>query len=80
MARHATITDDQILDAARAVFIEEGFRARTSKVAQLAGVSEGTIFKRFETKERLFLAALQIPYPAPWHALLERLAGTGDVR
>jgi len=80
MARHATITDDQILDAARTVFIEEGFRARTSKVAQLAGVSEGTIFKRFETKERLFLAALQIPYPAPWHRLLERLAGDGDVR
>jgi AcrR family transcriptional regulator len=80
MARHTTITDDQILDAARALFIEEGFRARTSKVAQLAGVSEGTIFKRFETKERLFLAALQIPYPAPWHGLTERLAGTGDVR
>ena len=80
MARRTTITDDRILDAARTVFIEEGFRARTSKVALLAGVSEGTIFKRFETKERLFLAALQIPYPPTWHGQLDRLAGTGDVR
>ena len=80
MARSTTITDSRILDAAKTVFVEEGFRARTSKVAQLAGVSEGTIFKRFETKERLFLAALEIPYPPPWHMQLDRLAGVGDIR
>jgi AcrR family transcriptional regulator len=80
MARHTTITDDQILDAARAVFVEEGFRARTSKVAQLAGVSEGTIFKRFETKERLFMEALRIPHPAPWYRVIDELVGTGDMR
>jgi len=80
MARTATITDDQILNAAREVFIEEGFRAQSSKVAKLAGVSEGTIFKRFATKEHLFLAAMSIPYPPPWHQEVEQLAGTGDVK
>ena len=80
MARTATITDDQILNAAREIFIEEGFRAQSSKVAKLAGVSEGTIFKRFATKEHLFLAAMSIPYPPPWHQEVEQLAGTGDVK
>lgn len=80
MARHTTITDEQILDAARIVFIEEGFRARTSKVAQLAGVSEGTIFKRFETKERLFMEALRIPHPPPWYRVIDEIVGIGDVR
>ncbi|HEY3332432.1 MAG TPA: helix-turn-helix domain-containing protein [Capsulimonadaceae bacterium] len=80
MARQTTITDDQILNAARSVFLEEGFRAQTAKIARLAGVSEGTIFKRFETKEHLIAAALQIPHPPPWYKDIERLGGIGDLK
>ncbi len=74
MARNTTITDEQILEAARAVFLEEGFGGQTAKIAQRAGVSEGSIFKRFSTKEALFFAALQINPSPDWHRQLERMA------
>lgn len=78
MARHTTITDGQILDAARTVFLEDGFNAPTSRIAALAHVSEGSIFKRYPTKESLFFAALEIPLRPEWHDLLVRLVGVGD--
>ncbi len=80
MTRPITITDEQILDAARAVFLKEGFGAQTAKIARRAGISEGTIFKRFQTKEGLFLAALDIASPPAWHELSEELVGVGDVK
>mgnify|MGYP001134528590 CR=1 FL=1 len=58
MARPTSIDDDQILTAARAVFLEHGIRGTTLEVAQRAGVSEGSIFKRWKTKEELFHAAM----------------------
>ncbi len=58
MARPTTITDDQILDAARQVFLERGITATTAEVAKRAGVAEGSIFKRWKTKQALFYAAL----------------------
>ena len=75
LARTTTITDDQILEAARASFLEEGFGVQTAKIARRAGVSEGSIFKRYPTKDALFYAALQIPYPPPWHQEIESLVG-----
>ncbi len=78
MARRATITDKQILDAARTVFLDEGFNAPTSRIASLANVSEGSIFKRFGTKESLFFAALEIPERPEWHDALDRASGNGD--
>ena len=80
MARNTTITEEQILEAARAVFLEEGFGAQTAKIARRAQVSEGSIFKRFPTKEALFFAALRIERPPVWYLELDRCAGTGDCR
>lgn len=80
MARNTTITEEQILEAARAVFLEEGFGAQTAKIARRAQVSEGSIFKRFPTKEALFCAALHIETSPAWHAELEQRVGTGDCR
>jgi AcrR family transcriptional regulator len=80
MARTTTITDKQILEAARAIFLEEGFGAQTAKIARRANVSEGSIFKRFPTKEALFLAALEIDPTPAWHAEIDRRAGTGNCR
>jgi AcrR family transcriptional regulator len=40
------------------MFLEHGFTVTTSAIARAAGVSEGSIFKRFPTKTSLFEAAL----------------------
>jgi AcrR family transcriptional regulator len=61
MSRPTTISDDQILNAARTLFFEHGFGASTAAIAQKAGVSEGTIFKRFPTKVQLFRSAMGLP-------------------
>jgi AcrR family transcriptional regulator len=46
---------DEILDAALAVFGEFGFdRAKLDDVARLAGVSKGTLYLYFDSKESLF--------------------------
>ncbi len=46
---------DEILDAALEVFGEQGFaRARLEDVAQRAGVSKGTVYLYFDSKETLF--------------------------
>jgi AcrR family transcriptional regulator len=58
MARPTTISDDEILAAARAVFGEKGVRGTTAEVAARAGISEGIIFKRFGTKAQLFRQAM----------------------
>src|SRR5215217_4680992 len=49
----------QILEAARRVFAERGFRrATTREVARAAGISEGTIYNYFEDKDALLLTIL----------------------
>lgn len=60
MARPTTITNEQILDAARAVFTERGLAATTAEIAARAGCSEGSIFRRFPTKQDLFLEAMGV--------------------
>ena len=58
MARTPSITDDQLLEAARAEFLENGIRATTTDIARRAGVSQGILFHRFGSKEALFAAAM----------------------
>jgi len=45
-----------ILDAAAALFTEEGLTASIQEVARRAGVSTGTVSRHFPTKEDLFEA------------------------
>lgn len=46
---------DEILDAALVIFGESGFaRAKLDDVARLAGVSKGTLYLYFDSKESLF--------------------------
>jgi AcrR family transcriptional regulator len=49
----------RILEAARAVFGEEGLEASVADVAQRAGVGTATIFRRFPTKDDLVAALLE---------------------
>ena len=69
MGRKRTISDDDLLAAARDTFVKEGFAASTREIARSAGVSEGLIFQRFQTKEDLFFAAM-IPPPGDLNRLL----------
>lgn len=82
MSRPTTISDDVILAAARQVFLAHGIRGTTAEVAQRAGVSEGSVFKRWKTKEDLFHAAMRadaIESVSFLQGLPERV-GKGDLR
>src|SRR5690348_14106004 len=81
MARSPSITDAQILEAARAVFLEHGFSGTTSDVAKRAGCAEGSIFNHFPTKAELFAAAMQSGDDAPeWIKNLCERPGEGDLK
>jgi len=58
MARPTKITNQQILDAASRLILERGPSVPSAQIAKAAGVSEGTLFKRFGSKDELFLQAL----------------------
>lgn len=66
MARPVTISDEQILEAARALFTEKGPRATTAEIAERAGVSEGILFKRFGSKAGLHKVAMSSDIAGDW--------------
>jgi AcrR family transcriptional regulator len=80
MARPVTISDEQILEAARIVLVRDGVNATTKAIALEAGIAEGSIFRRFPTKEALFSAAMIISRPPAWVQGLDDLVGKGDPR
>jgi AcrR family transcriptional regulator len=80
MGRSPSITNEQILSAARELFLAEGFGASTADIARRAGISEGSIFKRFSTKEKLFFAAMGHPERTSWINDLKELPGKGDLK
>ena len=59
MARPRTIDSERILEIARKVFLIRGVNATTEEVAKRAGISQASIFKRFKSKQGLFLSAMQ---------------------
>ncbi|MFD5632971.1 TetR/AcrR family transcriptional regulator [Streptomyces sp. NPDC127077] len=79
----------RILDAARAVFSEEGLNAPVREVARQAGVGPATLYRHFPTKQALIVetfaeqrrachAAVRdaLADPDPWHgfrSLVERI-------
>ena len=78
MGRPPLISRDEIIAAAREVFLREGLSASIRDVAAVAGISEAAIFKRFTTKAALIVAAMAPPKP-DIGALLAPLDG-GDLR
>jgi AcrR family transcriptional regulator len=78
MARTTTISDEQILSAAREVFLAQGFNAPATDIATKAGISSGSIFKRYKTKEDLFFAAMSCE--SQWAGGLEKLVGHGELK
>ena len=54
------IRPQQLLEAALALFVEKGFTAtRSEEVAHLAGVSKGTLYLYYPSKEELFKAVVR---------------------
>jgi len=74
MARPKSIDDEEILEAAREVFRNQGIQGTTAEIARRAGISEGTIYRRWATKNELFHAALDLPDPPPWIESLEAVS------
>ena len=61
MGRKKGLSDQQLLDVARDVFVEKGIAASTREIARRANISEAVIYQRFATKEDLFFAAMAPP-------------------
>jgi len=78
MARPPGITDDEVLAAARAVFLAKGISATVEEVAERCHVGVATIFRRFPTKAELFSAAMTVSNDAEWERLLARRAELGE--
>jgi AcrR family transcriptional regulator len=89
MGRPRLIADEAILAAAREVFLAQGAAATTQAVALRAGLSQAAIFKRFPTKQELFLAAMaggkerqdvidRFQQRAKSHGIRRALVGLGD--
>ncbi|MEO6626597.1 MAG: TetR/AcrR family transcriptional regulator [Burkholderiaceae bacterium] len=79
-ARRKDARPSELLAAALDLFVEKGFAAtRADEVAKRAGVSKGTLFLYFASKEELFKAVVRENisgrYPK-WHAELESYPGT----
>ncbi|WP_035057029.1 TetR/AcrR family transcriptional regulator [Andreprevotia chitinilytica] len=66
---------DRVLEAARQLFCEVGFRASIDKVAERAGVARQTVYNHFESKADLFRAVMQ-RVCADLHASLQARDGS----
>jgi AcrR family transcriptional regulator len=80
MARPPKITNEEILAAARQVFLEQGEGGSTVEIAQKAGISEASIFKRFATKQALFLAAIGVSETPQYAKILSSQTPTAEIR
>lgn len=76
MARPRQISDQQILDAAKTLFVEHGPQCSTAVIARSLGVSQAVLFQRFSTKRELMVAALGPPAEPPFLPLID--AGPDD--
>ena len=55
-------TQLKIIDATMTLIIDKGYSGATTKeIAKLAGVNESTIFRRFEGKKEIVIAAMDLP-------------------
>ncbi|TNF62031.1 MAG: TetR/AcrR family transcriptional regulator [Burkholderiales bacterium] len=78
-ARRKQARPGELLEAALNLFVEKGFAAtRVEEVAHLAGVSKGTLFLYFPSKEELFKAVVRETIAgrfAEWNGELDRFEG-----
>jgi AcrR family transcriptional regulator len=69
----------EILEAAATVFAQQGYdRATTREIAALAGVSEGTLYRYFDSKRDILLAVIDQTGESWMHDLDDIEPGTFD--
>src|SRR5689334_13572910 len=70
----------QILDGARAVFLSQGFDAASmGEIARAAGVSKGTLYVYFKSKEELFESIVHQQCQAQAEGLFDLASDSDDV-
>lgn len=82
MARPRRINDESLLESLRESFLELGPGVTTRELADRAGVSEGTLFKRFGDKRKMFIQALRLPdfHEEDWYKNLAKREAGVDLR
>ena len=71
MARPRIISDEEILSAVRRCVFEHGPGVSTSCIAASIGISQATLFKRFDDKVNLLLCALAPQSPPLFLSLIQ---------
>jgi AcrR family transcriptional regulator len=71
MARPRQVLDEDILEVARACFIEHGASVSTEAIAARLGVSGPALLKRFGSKKELLKAAFSVGKMPPWLQVVE---------
>jgi len=71
MSRPRSIADQELLSAARKIFLRKGVHAPVSAVARELDVSVAALFFRMKSKEQLLARALLPPFPPPEVKLLQ---------
>ena len=59
-------TRQRILDAAAAVFSEQGYQARLSDIAERAGMKAGSLYYHFDSREDLVAEVLHLGIEGAW--------------
>lgn len=80
MPRPRNISDEEILEEARACFLEQGAGVSTTVIAERLGISHGVLFQRFGTKDHLLRAALAPPLEPPWLPKLQAGPDERDIK
>lgn len=81
VARPKLFDDEALLESMRETFLELGPGASTQELAKRARVSEGTLFKRFDSKRKMFMQALRLPEldQCSWFTEIPERAGKGSL-
>jgi AcrR family transcriptional regulator len=69
---------EQILQAAVKVFIKKGFQASTQEIAEEAEVAEITLFRKFSTKQNLFITVIKNVLEKQFSSKIMKLAEQED--
>ncbi len=80
MARPPRVSDEELLEIALSCFLEHGANASAQLIADRVGLSQPALFKRFGTKQELFLRAVLPPEHLPVMDWLEAHPEPGAFR
>lgn len=65
---------DRIFNGVVSVFTQKGLQATTQEVAKEAGVAEVTLYRRYSTKENLFITAIKHVLDQKFHSHILEIA------